>query len=35
MFEGSIGYNIKYGVENATDEEVIAAAKLADAHKFI
>jgi len=35
MFEGTIAYNIAYGVENATMEEIEAAAKLADADKFI
>ncbi len=35
LFTGTIKENIKYGKENATDEEVIAAAKLANAHDFI
>ncbi len=35
LFTGSIRDNIKYGNENATDEEVIEAAKLANAHTFI
>lgn len=35
MFTGTIKENIKYGKEHATDEEVIAAAKLANAHDFI
>lgn len=35
LFTGTIKENIKYGMENATDEEVINAAKLANAHDFI
>lgn len=35
LFTGTIKDNIKYGMENATDEEVINAAKLANAHDFI
>ena len=35
LFTGTIKENIKYGKEHATDEEVIAAAKLANAHDFI
>ena len=35
LFTGTIKDNIKYGKENATDEEVINAAKLANAHDFI
>lgn len=35
LFSGSIKDNIKYGKEDATDEEVIEAAKLANAHEFI
>lgn len=35
LFTGTIKENIKYGKHNATDEEVIAAAKLANAHDFI
>ena len=32
---GSIKENIRYGKPDATDDEVIAAAKLANAHEFI
>ena len=35
LFTGTIKENIKYGKEDATDEEVIEAAKLANAHNFI
>lgn len=35
LFTGTIKENIKYGKEKATDEEVIEAAKLANAHDFI
>lgn len=35
LFTGTIKENIKYGNEFATDEEVIEAAKLANAHDFI
>ena len=35
LFMGSIKENIRYGKPDATDEEVIAAAKLANAHEFI
>lgn len=35
LFTGTIKENIKYGKDNATDEEVINAAKLANAHDFI
>ena len=35
LFTGTIKENIKYGNENATDEEVYNAAKLANAHNFI
>ena len=35
LFTGTIKENIKYGRDDATDEEVIAAAKLANAHDFI
>ncbi len=35
LFSGSIEENIRYGKEEATMEEVIAAAKKANAHEFI
>lgn len=35
LFTGSIKENIRWGNENATDEEVIAACKAAQAHDFI
>ncbi len=35
LFEGTIKDNIKYGCEDATDEEIIDAAKKAHAHHFI
>ena len=35
LFTGTIKDNIRYGRLDATDEEVIAAAKLANAHAFI
>ncbi|WP_184093000.1 ABC transporter ATP-binding protein [Anaerocolumna cellulosilytica] len=35
LFNGTIMDNIRYGKEDATDEEVIAAAKAAHAHHFI
>lgn len=35
LFTGTIMDNIRYGRLDATDEEVIAAAKLANAHNFI
>ena len=35
LFSGSIRDNIKYAKPHASDEEVIAAAKLANAHDFI
>lgn len=35
LFKGTIMENIRYGRLNATDEEVIAAAKAAHAHHFI
>ncbi len=35
LFSGSVMENIRYGHPDATDEEVIAAAKTASAHSFI
>ena len=35
LFSGSVRDNIRYGKPDATDEEVIAAAKAAQAHDFI
>ena len=35
LFSGSVKDNIRYGKLDATDEEIIQAAKLADAHSFI
>jgi ATP-binding cassette subfamily B protein len=35
LFSGSIMENIRYGRLEATDEEVIAAAKMASAHQYI
>lgn len=35
LFTGTIADNIRYGNLEASDEEVIAAAKLANAHSFI
>lgn len=35
LFTGTIKENIKYGLDNATDEQIIEAAKLANAHDFI
>ncbi|MBC7264064.1 MAG: ABC transporter ATP-binding protein [Chloroflexi bacterium] len=35
LFTGTVMDNIRYGRLDATDEEVIAAAKLANAHQFI
>ena len=35
LFTGTIKENIRYGRSDATDEEVIEAAKLANAHSFI
>ena len=35
LFSGTIKENIRYGKLDATDEEIITAAKLANAHDFI
>ena len=35
LFTGTIRDNIKYGREDATDEDVVRASKLANAHDFI
>lgn len=35
LFKGTIKENILYGKPNATDEEIIRAAKIANAHSFI
>jgi len=35
LFEGTVADNIRYGRLDATDEEVMEAAKLANAHYFI
>ena len=35
LFSGSVKDNISYGKINATDEEIVEAAKLAGAHEFI
>lgn len=35
LFSGTVKENIRYGRLGATDEEVVAAAKLVDAHDFI
>lgn len=35
LFSGSVMENIRYGRLNATDEEIIAAAKAVEAHEFI
>ncbi len=35
LFSGTIADNIRFGKLDATDEEVVAAAKLANAHSFI
>ncbi|WP_406244134.1 ABC transporter ATP-binding protein [Tissierella carlieri] len=35
LFIGSIAENIRWGKQNATDEEIIAAAKIAQADEFI
>jgi ATP-binding cassette subfamily B (MDR/TAP) protein 1 len=35
LFAGSIKDNIVYGKENATETEIVEAAKAANAHEFI
>ena len=35
LFSGTIKENIRWGKEDATDEEIIAACKLAQADEFI
>jgi len=35
LFNGSVIENIRYGVPDATDEQIIDAAKIANAHNFI
>ena len=35
LFSGSIRDNIAYGTENASDEEIVAAAKRANVHDFV
>ena len=35
LFAGTVKENIRYGKLDATDEEIVAAAKLANAHSFI
>jgi ATP-binding cassette subfamily B protein len=35
LFSGTVGDNIRYGAPDAGDEEVVAAAKAAQAHDFI
>jgi ATP-binding cassette, subfamily B, multidrug efflux pump len=35
LFAGTIGYNIRYGRLGASEEEVVAAARAANAHEFI
>lgn len=35
LFEGTVRENIAYGKENATEEEIVSAAKAAYAHSFI
>ena len=35
LFSGSIGDNLRWGNEDATDEEIIAAAESAQAHPFV
>ena len=35
LFAGSVRDNIRYGTPNATDEEIVAAAKRANIHEFV
>ncbi len=35
LFHGTVGENIAYGTFNANDKEIMAAAKVAEAHNFI
>ena len=35
LFDGTVRENIAYGIENATDEEIISAAKKANIHEYI
>ena len=35
VFDGTVAQNIAYGKVGATEEEIVAAAKAADAHEFI
>jgi ATP-binding cassette subfamily B protein len=35
LFSGTIAENLKWGNENATEEEIITACKLAQAHDFV
>ncbi len=35
LFSGTIADNLRWGNKNATDEEVIEACKIADAHEFV
>jgi ATP-binding cassette, subfamily B, bacterial MsbA len=35
LFDDTVAANLRFGTPNATDEQVIAAARVADAHEFI
>lgn len=35
LFSGTIAENLRWGNENATDEELVAACEIADAHNFV
>lgn len=35
LFDASVGENIAFGKPDATEEEIISAAKIANAHEFI